>query len=160
MLRSHTFAKDTIDIIDEFQVWNKGGAIPVSIIGQVLALSYLQKDDESHTNSVSGFSNALIQAFDKYNRKAIFLEADLSIKDKEDEAAIHKVKENMEQLSKRENEVLRLVAKGHGNREIAMKLFISEHTVKNHISSIFQKLDIKDRNKATAALYKQIYGIQ
>ncbi|ULO10565.1 helix-turn-helix transcriptional regulator [Paenibacillus sp. 19GGS1-52] len=66
----------------------------------------------------------------------------------------------MEQLSKRENEVLRLVAKGYGNREIAMKLFISEHTVKNHISSIFQKLDIKDRNKATAALYKQIYGIQ
>ncbi|WP_239712909.1 helix-turn-helix transcriptional regulator [Paenibacillus sp. 19GGS1-52] len=161
ILISHSFAKDTIGIIEEFQIWNKGGAIPVSIVGQVLALTYIQqKDDESQTDSKSGYSNALIHAFDKYNQKAIFLEADFSIKEKEDEAANHKVKENMEQLSKRENEVLRLVAKGYGNREIAMKLFISEHTVKNHISSIFQKLDIKDRNKATAALYKQIYGIQ
>jgi DNA-binding NarL/FixJ family response regulator len=51
-------------------------------------------------------------------------------------------------LSERELEVLRLVAKGMLNKEIAKVLFISEKTVKNHISNIFRKLKVTDRTQA------------
>ncbi len=48
-------------------------------------------------------------------------------------------------LSPREVEIVRLVLAGKGNREIAEELCISESTVKNHLSRIFQKLGIRDR---------------
>lgn len=51
-------------------------------------------------------------------------------------------------LTKREVEVLKKVAGGMMNREIALTLHISERTVKNHISSIFKKLDVADRTQA------------
>jgi DNA-binding NarL/FixJ family response regulator len=56
-----------------------------------------------------------------------------------------------EGLSEREMEVLRLVASGASNREIARTLYITEGTVKNHISSILRKLGFRDRTQA--ALY-------
>lgn len=62
-----------------------------------------------------------------------------------------------EALSERELEVLKLMAKGAANKEIATKLFISESTVKTHIQSIFQKLEVGDRTEAvTKALQKGI----
>jgi two-component system, NarL family, response regulator YdfI len=51
-------------------------------------------------------------------------------------------------LSPREIEVLRMMAEGLGNKEIAWRLKISEHTVKYHISSIFTKLDVSSRTEA------------
>ena len=54
-------------------------------------------------------------------------------------------------LSERELEVLRLVGSGASNREIAEKLYITEGTVKNHVSSILGKLGLRDRTQA--ALY-------
>jgi DNA-binding NarL/FixJ family response regulator len=51
-------------------------------------------------------------------------------------------------LSPREIEVLRMIAEGLGNKEIASRLKISEHTVKFHISSIFTKLDVSSRTEA------------
>ena len=51
-------------------------------------------------------------------------------------------------LSEREVEVLRLVAAGSSNREIARELYITEGTVKNHISNILRKLDLRDRTQA------------
>ncbi len=51
-------------------------------------------------------------------------------------------------LTPRENEVLRLIAAGHENREIAAALHIEEKTVKNHINSIYSKLDIDNRQEA------------
>lgn len=54
-------------------------------------------------------------------------------------------------LTTREMEVLSMIAQGLGNREIADRLFISEKTCKNHISSIFAKLHVGDRTQA--ALY-------
>jgi DNA-binding NarL/FixJ family response regulator len=53
-----------------------------------------------------------------------------------------------EALSPREMEVLRLVATGESNKEIAERLVISEGTVKNHLSSILAKLSAKDRLQA------------
>ncbi len=52
------------------------------------------------------------------------------------------------QLTQRELQVLRLVAKGLSNREIAEELFISENTVKNHIRNMLEKLQMKSRMEA------------
>ncbi|WP_018656634.1 response regulator [Actinomadura flavalba] len=58
-----------------------------------------------------------------------------------------------ESLSARELEVLRLVARGTSNREIAAELFVSEATVKTHLTHIYAKLDVKDRAAAVATGY-------
>jgi two-component system response regulator DegU len=57
-------------------------------------------------------------------------------------------------LSRRELEVLGLIAKGMLNKEIAQTLFISEKTVKNHISNIFKKLNVSDRTQAAVYALK------
>lgn len=54
----------------------------------------------------------------------------------------------VEELTPREMEVLRMVAKGMNNREIADALFLSEKTVKTHVSNILHKLDLADRTQA------------
>lgn len=54
----------------------------------------------------------------------------------------------LESLTAREREVLCLIAAGSTNREIAEALFISEYTVKNHISSILNRLNLRDRTQA------------
>lgn len=57
-------------------------------------------------------------------------------------------KDKIEQLTKRELEVLIQVANGMFNKEIAQALDISERTVKNHISNIFKKIEVADRTQA------------
>jgi DNA-binding NarL/FixJ family response regulator len=57
-------------------------------------------------------------------------------------------------LTSREMEVLRLVAGGQSNREIATGLYISEKTVARHVSNIFTKLEVSSRSAATAFAYE------
>jgi DNA-binding NarL/FixJ family response regulator len=57
-------------------------------------------------------------------------------------------------LSRRELEVLGLIARGATNREVAAKLFITEATVKTHLLHIFAKLEVNDRAAAVAAAYE------
>jgi len=65
-----------------------------------------------------------------------------------------------ELLSEREMEVLRLMATGAANKTIAAQLCISESTVKTHVQSIFQKLDVNDRTEAvTHALQRGIISL-
>lgn len=59
-----------------------------------------------------------------------------------------KGKHNENNLTARETEVLGLIAEGMINKEIARTLYISEKTVKNHISNIFKKLNVSDRTQA------------
>ena len=58
-------------------------------------------------------------------------------------------------LTEREKEVLSLIAQGESNKNIAHKLFISEKTVKNHITSIFRKLKVEDRTQAAIFAIKR-----
>jgi DNA-binding NarL/FixJ family response regulator len=60
---------------------------------------------------------------------------------------------SVEPLSDRELEVLRLVASGATNTEIAVTLYVSERTVKGHISAIFLKLGVRDRAAAIIHAY-------
>jgi DNA-binding NarL/FixJ family response regulator len=53
----------------------------------------------------------------------------------------------IDELTDREIEVLRLIAEGKNNREIAAELFLSEGTVKNHVSAIYDKTGISERSK-------------
>ena len=53
-----------------------------------------------------------------------------------------------EPLTEREHEILQLIAKGYSNKEIAAALFISDNTVKTHISNLFDKLGVRDRTEA------------
>lgn len=62
--------------------------------------------------------------------------------------------EKIENLTKRELEVLRLVAIGMFNKEIGEQMNISERTVKNHISSIFKKINVADRTQAAVFAIK------
>lgn len=57
---------------------------------------------------------------------------------------------DVEQLTARENQVLRLISEGLGNKEIAARLEISEHTAKFHISSILGKLSVASRTEAVS----------
>ena len=68
-----------------------------------------------------------------------------------------KAPQGVETLTERETEVLRLVAEGHSNREIAQALVIGEKTVKTHVSNILAKLSVPSRTQA--ALYAVRIGL-
>ena len=63
----------------------------------------------------------------------------------------------IDDLTEREREILRLIARGDNNREIGEALFITEGTVKNHVSNILSKLGLRDRTQA--ALWAREHGL-
>jgi DNA-binding NarL/FixJ family response regulator len=62
--------------------------------------------------------------------------------------------EQLEDLSEREQEVFRLIARGLSNGEIGKELYISETTVKTHVTHILQKLDLRDRVQVVVLAYQ------
>ena len=68
----------------------------------------------------------------------------------------HGLKEvqDVEHLTERENQVLRLVADGLNNKEIADLLFLSEGTVRNYVSALMDKLELRDRTQLAVYYYK------
>jgi DNA-binding NarL/FixJ family response regulator len=60
-------------------------------------------------------------------------------------------------LTEREREIMRCLGQGASNREISEQLFITEGTVKNHVSNILTKLGLRDRTQA--ALYARAHGL-
>jgi DNA-binding NarL/FixJ family response regulator len=59
------------------------------------------------------------------------------------------------ELTPREREILQLISQGSSNKEIAQALYISEKTVKNHITSILGRLGLRDRTQAVVWLHQQ-----
>lgn len=69
----------------------------------------------------------------------------------------NRIRHRLGSLSEREIEVLRLTAKGTSNSEIGKQLFISEGTVKNHMTHILRKLQVEDRTQAAVIAVR--YGL-
>lgn len=63
-------------------------------------------------------------------------------------------KEKIKSLTNRELEILKLVSHGQSNKDLASVLNISERTVKNHLSSLFKKIDVEDRTQAAVFAIK------
>ncbi len=59
----------------------------------------------------------------------------------------HAKQEKQARISPREMEVLSLIARGFGNKKIAKELFISERTVKTHVTHLLEKLELGDRTQ-------------
>jgi DNA-binding NarL/FixJ family response regulator len=60
------------------------------------------------------------------------------------------------QLTENENKILRLIAEGKTNREIAAEIFLSDKTVKNYVSSILSKLNLRRRSEAAAYIARRL----
>jgi DNA-binding CsgD family transcriptional regulator len=60
-------------------------------------------------------------------------------------------------LTKREREILALVAEGHSNAQLAKMLWVTEQTVKFHLSNIYRKLDVSNRTEASR--WAQLHGL-
>jgi len=71
-----------------------------------------------------------------------------------DEPEEERTRRRLASLSERELEVLRLAAEGESNADIGKRLFISEGTVKNHMTHILRKLDVEDRTQAAILVVK------
>lgn len=110
-------------------------------------------------------SEAIIQAIHSVCKGGMVMQADVTAqildevsKRHQQQLAVEQEEEQkLAQLTSREKEVLKYLGLGYNNREIAGKLFISGGTVKNHISSIIRKLDVRDRTQA--ALFALRTGI-
>ena len=84
---------------------------------------------------------------DSYRVETIVVEKEIYITKNEDFVLDTSLVAQLE-LSKRELEILGLLAQGHSNQEIAARLFVSLSTVKTHIQNLFEKLDVKRRIQA------------
>ena len=114
-------------------------AVDIGIKGYVL------KDSES-----SLLKKAIYQVY----KGDMFIQPSLAPLLRQSLAKKKKGEKDQNALTKREIQVLKLLAEGMYNREIGEQLFISEKTVKNHVSSIFKKINVTDRTQAAVYAIK------
>lgn len=91
-----------------------------------------------------------------YNGNIVFDKDSIhSIINNEDAINFVEEKESEESLSEREKEIIRLISEGLSNKEIADSLFLSLGTVRNYISNILMKLNLRDRTQIVIYYYKR-----
>lgn len=115
---------------------------------QMGAEGYVLKDAES---------NVLIEAIRSVYNGEPYIQQNMTkelVKELNRMATYDNIKNDENSLTTREIEVLKLIAEGMINKEIAKQLFISEKTVKNHVSNIFRKLNVSDRTQAAIYAFK------
>jgi two-component system, NarL family, response regulator LiaR len=110
------------------------------------AISYLLKDISPEE---------LAHAIRAAQRNEAVLHPEVAAKLMQEFAAPRSPDAPVEQLTSRELEVLRLIAKGMSNKEIADTLIVSEKTIKTHVSNILSKLHLADRTQAAIYALKQ-----
>lgn len=156
--------RQLIELIHEYrdciQAAEKRHRDPFSSACQVMALVYTYLNEDEEPDSIRTLQHIPLkmrESFIRFIMKRQPLEFETTIDtERANERKILDFDELIQQykLSSREQEVYELVAKGLSNRDIAETLFISEHTVKNHITNLFQKLNVSDRAQAIALAYR------
>lgn len=109
---------------------------------------YLLKDS-SADNLIEGIK--MVYSGEQYIQTSVM---DIVSKSPDYDEYLNENIDKIQLLTNREYEVLILIAEGMNNKDIADSLFISEKTVKNHVSSIFKKLELNDRVQAAIFAYK------
>ncbi len=110
------------------------------------AISYLLKDISPED---------LVQAIYAAQRNEAVLHPDVAARLMQEFSTRHSMEAPIEQLTEREMDVLRLIARGKSNKEIADALVISEKTVKTHVSNLLSKLHLADRTQAAIYALRQ-----
>lgn len=110
------------------------------------AISYLLKDISPED---------LAHAIRAAQRNEAVLHPEVAAKLMQEFSTPHAAEAPVEQLTDREMDVLRLIARGMSNKEIADALIISEKTVKTHVSNILSKLHLADRTQAAIYALRQ-----
>ncbi|HEY3267115.1 MAG TPA: response regulator transcription factor [Armatimonadota bacterium] len=122
------------------------GALKAGAIGYILKSASLPEVADGIRSAYRGEGvlppTLVSRVMHEFARQSVFLE---------------KHHEVFSELTRREVEILQLVGSGARNRDIAEKLFLSERTVKNHVSSILSKLHVNSRTEA--ALLATKYGL-
>ncbi len=119
---------------------------------KVGAVGYLLKNTRS---------KEILDTLRKVAAGEVFLNPDLAskfLREFQRDQEVEELRRLVQTLTRREEEVLRLVATGASNKEIGQQLFISELTVKMHLASIFRKLQVNDRTKAAILALKAGLG--
>jgi DNA-binding NarL/FixJ family response regulator len=96
----------------------------------------------------------IIRAIRKVNKGESLIEPSMITQVLDRFSKVIQKQEFITELTPRELEVLKLLAEGTSNKDIAAQLFISIKTVKTHITHIFEKLDVKNRTEAVAKAHK------
>lgn len=147
--------KNGLEVLETLR--NKGSNIKIIILTVHNEIEYLERAMDL---GVDGYilkdssSAELINAIEKVSDGEKYIQPDLipALNAK----LIHRDndREKLEAVTKRELQALILVANGYSNKDIAIELNISERTVKNHLSSIFKKIDVDDRTQAAVFAIK------
>jgi len=124
---------------------------------------------DSIQNGVSGFllkdmqPDDLCRAIREVDSGGAFLHPEVTrivmdriVKNTPEAAANERDEYELDQLTSREKEVLRLIGRGLSNAEIAAELFITEGTVKNHVSSLLAKCQVRDRTQLALLAQKNM----
>ncbi|KIH70632.1 helix-turn-helix transcriptional regulator [Salinicoccus roseus] len=134
----------------------------MSVAGYIYALctSYTKNERLEDAEALPQMDGEALDAFCSLVRTAHVSEVEFSLEsgtETEDVQDIAEAVKHMDHLSPREQEVLALLAQGRNNQDIAEILYISAHTVKNHITKIFHKLDVSDRAGAISKVYRHLH---
>ncbi|MFF4250223.1 response regulator [Streptomyces sp. NPDC001663] len=111
-------------------------------------LKDVRRDDLVHAVRVVAAGDSLLAP--TVTRRLV---ADI-VKRRREEATTEVTPERLDALTAREVETLRMLARGLSNAEIATTLFVSEHTVKTHVSNVLSKLGLRDRVQAVICAYE------
>ncbi|MCX5330095.1 MULTISPECIES: response regulator transcription factor [unclassified Streptomyces] len=111
-------------------------------------LKDVRRDDLVHAVRVVAAGDSLLAP--AVTRRLV---ADI-VKRRREEAAADVTPRRLDVLTAREVEILRMLARGLSNAEIATSLFVSEHTVKTHVSNVLGKLGLRDRVQAVICAYE------
>ncbi|MBR2401680.1 MAG: response regulator transcription factor [Lachnospiraceae bacterium] len=147
--------KNGLEVLEALR--NKGSNIKIIILTVHNEIEYLERAMDLGVNGYilkDSSSAELINAIERVSDGENYIQPDLipALNAK----LIHRDndREKLEAVTKRELQALILVAKGYSNKDIAMELNISERTVKNHLSSIFKKIEVDDRTQAAVFAIK------